>query len=75
VILVAAMRKVHAHHVKASLTKLVDSLDRVRLGTNGADDGGAAEGAVRLVRRVERRQPLNLTAKVKMIESRSSHCN
>lgn len=72
-VLVAAVGEVHAHHVEASLAELVDGLNRVRLGANGADDGGAAEVAGRLERGIELREPFDLAPQVEVVESCVDH--
>lgn len=68
-ILVAAVRKIHPDHVKASLAEHVDRLDRVCLGSDGADDGCAAQVALRLERGIELGQPFDFAAEVEVVES------
>lgn len=73
-VLVAAMGKVHAHNVQASLAELVNGLNRVGLGTDGADDGSPAQVALRLVGRVKLCQPFDLAAERQVVESSGRHC-
>lgn len=68
-ILVASMGEVHAHNIQASLAQLVDRLDRVRLGPDGADDRRPAEVPLGLERRIKLGQPCDLAAKVQVVES------
>ena len=72
-VFVAAMGEVHPHHVEASITKLVDGLNRVGLGADGADDGSPTQVASGLEFSVERRQPVNPAAQRQVLESRGSH--
>lgn len=51
------MRKVHANNIKTGISELVDGLDRVGLGANGADDGRAAVVALRSESGVEGSKP------------------
>lgn len=74
VVLVAAVGEVHAGHVQAGITQLVDGLDRVGLGADGADDGGAAEVAGRRELRLERGQPIDAAADIQVVLGRGSHC-
>lgn len=69
VILVATMGEVHPHHVKAGLTELVDRLNGVGLGANGADNGRPAQVALRRDLGVKRSQPFNLAAEAQVVES------
>ena len=69
VIFVAAMGEIHPHHVKAGLTELVDRLNGVGLGTNGADNGRPAQVALRRDLGVKRSQPFNLAAEAEVVES------
>jgi hypothetical protein len=73
VVFVAAVREVHPDHIEPSFAKLVDSLDRVGLGADGADDRSPAQVALRLVGRVKLRQPFDLAAELEMVES-GCHC-
>src|SRR4051794_39929504 len=59
VVLVAAVREVHAHDVEAGGAELVDGLGRVGLGADGADDGRAAVVLLGLEGRVELGQPVD----------------
>lgn len=59
VVFVLAVREVHADNVKAGGSQLVDSLDRVRLGSNCADDGCSSEVLLGGVCCVETSQPLD----------------
>lgn len=61
------MGEVHADNIETSGTQLVDGLDGVGLGTNGADDGSTTVVSLRLESCVERGQPSNLTAKIEVI--------
>lgn len=72
-IFVAAVGKIHPHNVQASFAELVDGLNRVGLGANGTDDRRPPQVPLRLVRRVELRQPFDLAAELEMVES-SRHC-
>lgn len=51
------MGEVHADNVETGIAQLVDGLDRVGLGANGADDGRAAVVVLRAVGGVERGKP------------------
>lgn len=51
------MGEVHADNVKTGISELVDGLNRVGLGANGADDGGAAIVALRSESSVEGGKP------------------
>lgn len=73
-ILVAAVGEVHANNVKTSIAELVDGLDGVGLGADGADDGSAAELASGLELSVELRKPLNLASEAEMVKRSSGHC-
>lgn len=74
VVLVGAMGEVHANDVETGIAETVDGLDRVGLGANGADDGGATVVLLGAVGSVERREPGEATAAdVEMILSSSSH--
>ncbi len=75
VVFIAAMGEVHAHNVQARLAQLVNGLDGVGLGANGADDGGPAQVALRLVGRVKLCQPFDLAPEGEMVESRGRHCS
>ena len=59
-VFVGTVGEVHADDIETSLAKLVDSLDRVCLGTNCTDDGGTAVVLSRLELGVELREPSNL---------------
>lgn len=72
-VLVGAVGEVHAHDVKTGQAQLVDGLDRVGLGANGADDGGAAQVALGLVGSVERGQPGDLAAQLEVLLGRGGH--
>lgn len=72
-VFVATVREVHPHHVQARLAQLVDGLDRVGLGADGADDGSPAQVALRLVGCVELGEPFDLAAELEVVE-RSRHC-
>ena len=61
VIFVGAMGEVHANYIKTSGSKLVNCLDRVRLGTDRADDGGTTVIFGRLEFGVKLAEPLDLT--------------
>lgn len=74
VVLVATVGEVHANDVETSIAELVDGLDRVGLGTNGADDGSATELASGLELSVELSEPLNLAAEAEMVKRSSGHC-
>ena len=74
VILVAAVREVHANDVETIVAELVDGLDRVGLGANGADNRGTAELASRLELSVELGEPLDLASKVEVVKRSSGHC-
>jgi hypothetical protein len=54
-ILVRAVGEVHAHNVETRFSQPVDGLDRVGLGSNGADDGGTTIVALGLVGSVQGR--------------------
>lgn len=74
VVLVGAVGEVHANDVEAGIAEAVDGLDRVGLGANGADDGGATVVVLGAVGGVEGRQPGEAAAAdVEMILSSSSH--
>lgn len=66
-------REVHADDVQARLAEAVDGLDRVGLGSDGADDGGAAEVPLRLDGGVEVGEPGDGAANFEMI-LRRGHC-
>ena len=71
------MREVHANDIKTSLTQDVDLLHRVRLGPDGADDGGATVSFGGAVFGVERGGPFQLRAVVEVIQRachRSGSC-
>lgn len=72
-ILVAAVREVHASDVETMIAELVDGLDRVGLGADGADDGSTAELASGLELSVELREPLNLASKAEVVKRSSGH--
>jgi hypothetical protein len=72
VVFVAAVGKVHAHHVQTSIAELVDGLDRVCLWADGADDGSPAQVPLGLQGSVELGEPVN-SAQVEVIESSSGH--
>jgi hypothetical protein len=73
VILVAAVGKVHAHNIEASLTEFVDGLDRVRLGANRADDGSPTEVTRGLESSIELGKPVDSAAELKVIEGGGRH--
>ena len=60
VVLVRPVGEVHANDIEAGLAELVDGLDRVRLGANGADDGGPTVVLGGLEFGVELGEPRNL---------------
>lgn len=60
VVLVGAVRKVHADDIETRQTELVDSLDGVRLGANCADDGSTAVVLGGLKLGIELGEPLDL---------------
>ena len=66
-VLVAAMGEVHANDIETSGAELVDGLDGVGLGSNGADDGGSTEVSCWLVLGVQLRKPLDLGSSRQMI--------
>lgn len=66
--------EVHAHDVQTGLAQSVDGLNRVGLGTDGADDGRAAVVLLGLVGSVEAGEPGDLSAYIKVVLSSSSHC-
>jgi len=68
VVFIAAVGKVHAHNVQSSIAELVDGLDRVGLGSDGADDGSPAKVAGGLVSSVELGKPVDSATEVEMIE-------
>lgn len=74
VVLVAAVGEVHADNIETSFTELVDGLDRVCLGSYGADNGGSAVVLLRLERGIERGQPGDSPAALEMVES-CGHCD
>lgn len=67
------MGEVHADHIETSSAQLVDGLDAVGLGANGADDGGSAVVLLGLVGGVEGGKPGNLASQVKVLLSSSGH--
>lgn len=74
VVLIRAVREVHADDIEAGITEGVDSLNRVGLGANGADDGSTAVVVSGVVGRVEGREPGELaSANVEMVLGSSSH--
>jgi len=73
VVFVTAVREVHSHNVQAGSAKLVDSLHRVGLGADCADDGGTTEVALGLVGSIELGKPVDSAAQLEMVESSSRH--
>lgn len=67
------MREVHADNVQTGGSQLVDGLDRVRLGADGADDRGSTQVPLGVVFRVEGGQPLKLTTGRHVVEGICSH--
>lgn len=75
VVLVGAVRKVHADDIQTSSTERVDLLGRVGLGANGADDGCATVLLGGVVLGVELGQPFNPgPAGVEVVESVGHSC-
>lgn len=73
VVLVAAVGEVHTGHVQAGITKLVEGLDRVGLGADGADDGSAAKVAGRGEGCVEGGQPIDAATDFQVLLGRGRH--
>ena len=73
VVFVGTVGKVHADNIKSGGAQLVDGLDRVGLGANGADDGGTAEVLLRAESCVERSEPGNLAAQLEVLFGSGSH--
>lgn len=73
VVVVRAVGEVHADNVEADVAQLVDCLDGVGLGADGADDGAAAVVALGLEGRVERREPVDAPAILEVVLGRGGH--
>jgi len=73
VVLVAAMGEVHANNVQPNITKLVDGLNRVRLGANRADDRRAAEVTGRREGSIELGEPVDSAAELEMVKGCGCH--
>ena len=73
VVLVRSVGKVHADDVKTGITEVVNGLDRVGLGANGANDGGAAVVALRSVGGVEGGKPRDLASEFEVVLSGGGH--
>jgi hypothetical protein len=65
--------EVHANDIKTGSAELVDGLNRVGLGANGADDGRAAVVALRGVIGIEVGQPGDAAAGVEVLLCVGSH--
>jgi hypothetical protein len=74
VVLVAAVRKVHAHDVEPDLAEGVDLLGGVGLGADRADDGGAAVCLWRGILGVQLREPFDPGAPRVEVVERVGHC-
>ena len=66
-VLVRAVRKVHADDIETCHAQFVDGLDGVGLGTDCADDGCSAVVLCWLVFGIELAQPLNLGTSGEMV--------
>lgn len=62
------MGKVHADNIETGTTEVVDGLDRVCLRTDSADNGGPAHVVLGCIGSIKSGEPLDLVAKVKMVE-------
>lgn len=72
-ILIAAVGKVHAHNIETRFAELVDGLNRVRLGTDCANDGSTTEVARGLESSIKLGKPVDSAAELKMIKGRGRH--
>lgn len=73
VVLITAMGEIHSDHVHPSIAELVDSLDGVRLGPDGADDRGPSIRLSWGVRGVEVSEPFDSAPHGEMIEGVGCH--
>jgi len=67
------MGEVHANHVETSLSEVVDDLDAVGLGADGADDGSSAIALVGTLSSVEVREPGDAASHGEVLEGCGRH--
>lgn len=67
------MGEVHANNIETGGAELVDGLDRVGLGADRADDGGAAVVALRSVVGIQVGEPGNAAAGIEVLLGVGSH--